>query len=172
MQKTLPGRYYTDEGIFREEMERFYFAMWLCAGRSEQIAEKGQYFLVEVAGESVIATRDGSGEVRAFYNVCRHRGTRMCVEGAGTFAGRIQCPYHGWTYGLDGKLLGAPHMEAGEFRREDYPLHEVKTEIWDGHIFLNLGKEAQPLREQLLDLPEKFAAWGMEGAARMEARDV
>ena len=162
MQKTLPGRYYTDEGIFREEMERFYFGMWVCAGRNEQIAAKGQYFPVEVAGESVIVTRDGSGEVRAFYNVCRHRGTRMCVEGEGTFAGRIQCPYHGWTYGLDGKLLGAPHMEAGEFRREDYPLHEVKAEIWDGHIFLNLKKEARPLREQLLDLPEKFAAWGME----------
>jgi len=162
MQKTLPGRYYTDERIFRVEMERFYFGMWVCAGRNEQVAEKGQYFLVEVAGESVIVTRDGSGEVRAFYNVCRHRGTRMCVEAEGTFAGRIQCPYHGWTYGLDGKLLGAPHMEAGEFRREDYPLHEVKAEIWDGHIFLHLGKEARPLREQLLNLPEKFAAWRME----------
>jgi Rieske 2Fe-2S family protein len=162
MQMTLAGKYYTDVEIFREEMERFYCGMWVCAGRSEQVEEKGQYFLVEVAGESVIVTRDGSGELRAFYNVCRHRGTRMCLESEGKFAGRIQCPYHGWTYGLDGKLLGAPHMDAEEFRREDYPLHEVKVEIWDGHIFVSLKKGAGTLREQLADLPEKFAAWRME----------
>jgi Rieske 2Fe-2S family protein len=86
----------------------------------------------------------------------------MCVEREGKFAGRIQCPYHGWTYGLEGKLMGAPHMDSAEFRREDYPLHEVKADVWDGHIFLNLKKDAEPLLEHLADLPEKFAAWRME----------
>jgi Rieske 2Fe-2S family protein len=162
MQMTLPAKYYIDVQIFEEEMERFYFGMWVCAGRSEHVGEKGQYFLVEVAGESIIVTRDAGGEVRAFYNVCRHRGTRMCADGEGKFAGRIQCPYHGWTYALDGNLLGAPHTEIGEFRRENYPLHAVKVEIWDGHVFLNLAKEAGSLAGQLADLPEKFAAWGME----------
>jgi Rieske 2Fe-2S family protein len=160
MQLTLPARYYTDEGIFRDELERFYCQMWVCAGRAEQLAEKGQFFLAEVADESIIVTRDATNTPRAFYNVCRHRGTRMCVESTGTFTGRIQCPYHGWTYALDGKLLGAPHMDP-QFRREDYPLHEVSIDTWDGHIFLNLAKQPQPLAQQLADLPGKFAAWRM-----------
>ncbi|HTQ95936.1 MAG TPA: aromatic ring-hydroxylating dioxygenase subunit alpha [Candidatus Acidoferrum sp.] len=161
MQMTLPARYYTDESVFREEMERFYFGMWVCAGRVESIARAGEYFLADVAGESVIVTRDAGGSLRAFYNVCRHRGTRMCVETRGEFGGRIQCPYHGWTYGLDGKLLGAPHMD-GAFKKEEYPLHEAKVDVWDGHIFLNLSREPNSFREQLADLPGKFAPWGME----------
>jgi len=159
--KTLEGRYFTDPGIFREEMERFYFGMWVCAGRSEQIEKAGKYFVAEVAGERVIVTRDAGGTARAFYNVCRHRGTQLCERAEGEFAARIQCPYHGWTYGLDGKLLAAPHMEVEGFRKEEYPLHAVGAEEWDGHIFVNLAREPRPLREQLADLPEKFVAWGM-----------
>jgi len=161
MQMTLPGRYYTDEKIFNQEIERFYFGMWICAGRIEQIEKPGQYFLVEIGGESLIVTRDAAGTIHAFYNVCRHRGTRMCVESSGSFAGRIQCPYHGWTYGLDGRLLGAPHMEEGAFDRENYPLHSVAADVWDGHIFMNLAKVPNPLSAQLADLPEKFKPWGM-----------
>jgi len=159
--RTLEGRYFTDPGVFREEMERFYFGMWVCAGRSEQVAKAGEYFLVHVAGESVMVTRDDGGNVRGYYNVCRHRGTRICEAAAGEFAGRIQCPYHAWTYGLDGKLLAAPHMDGEGFRKEEYPLHAVGAEEWDGHVFVNLAREPRPLREQLGDLPEKFAAWGM-----------
>jgi len=158
-QMTLPARYYTDPAIFREEMERFFFGRWVCAGRSEQIENAGDYFLAEIAGESVIVTRDSTGRLRAMYNVCRHRGTRMCRDVQGKFAGRIQCPYHGWTYALDGRLLGAPHTEENGFRREDYPLHRVAVEEWDGHVFLNLSENPQKLSEQLGDLPEKFAPW-------------
>ncbi len=158
---TLPGRYYTDGKIFRQELDIFFRKKWFCAGRSEQVAKAGDYFLCEVAGESIIVTRDGSGELRGHYNVCRHRGTRMCRESEGAFAGRIQCPYHGWTYGLDGKLQGAPHMEREAFRREDYPLRAVSLDEWDGHIFLNLADEAEPLAMQLAELPEKFAPWKM-----------
>jgi Rieske 2Fe-2S family protein len=161
MQTTLPARYYTDAAIFREEMERFFCSMWVCAGRSEHISQPGDYFLAELAGESIIVTRDSTKTLRAFYNVCRHRGTRMCRESEGHLAGRIQCPYHAWTYALDGTLLAAPHMEHPEFRREDYPLHSVHTEIWDNHIFLNFASQSKPLTEQLADLPEKFAPWGM-----------
>ncbi|HTP69202.1 MAG TPA: aromatic ring-hydroxylating dioxygenase subunit alpha [Dongiaceae bacterium] len=161
-EKTLEGRYFTDAELFREEMEQFYFGMWVCAGRSEQVEKAGQYFLARVVGESVIVTRDGGGVVRAFYNVCRHRGTQICTAECGEFTGRIQCPYHAWTYGLDGDLLAAPHMDGGEFRKEDYPLHVVGAEEWEGHVFVNLAKEPRRgLKEQLGDLPEKFAAWRM-----------
>lgn len=160
--KTLPGRYYTDPVIFRQEIETFFFQMWICSGRSEQIPNPGDYYLCEVANESIIVTRESGGAVRAFYNVCRHRGTRMCREEHGKCAGRIQCPYHGWTYGLDGRLLGAPHMEEAAFRREDYPLHTVHADVWDGAIFLNLSSHPEPLAVQLADLPKKFAPWGMQ----------
>jgi Rieske 2Fe-2S family protein len=163
---TLPGRYYTDETIFRQELERFFYNKWVCAGRTEQIANPGDYFLREVAGESIIITRDSKRQLRAFYNVCRHRGTRICAQPQGAFAGRIQCPYHAWTYALDGTLLGAPHMEQPDFHREDYPLHSVHADVWDGHIFLNLSTPSQigpqPLLAQLADLPKKFAPWQMQ----------
>ena len=169
--KTLPARYYTDPEVFRQELETFFCQTWICAGRSEQIPNPGDFFLCEVAGESIIVTRDTGGAVRAFYNVCRHRGTRMCRDARGKFAGRIQCPYHGWTYGLDGKLLGATHMEECDFRREEYPLHSVHMDLWAGHIFLNLARSPQPLAVQLADLPEKFAPWRMQDL-RMHKRMV
>ncbi|HMD43712.1 MAG TPA: aromatic ring-hydroxylating dioxygenase subunit alpha [Candidatus Acidoferrum sp.] len=160
---TLPARYYTDAGIFHQELEQFFFQKWICAGRGEQLASPGDYFLCEVGGESVIVTKDSSGTLRAFYNVCRHRGTRICGETHGTFAGRIQCPYHAWTYGLDGKLLGAPHMEDAGFQHGNYPLHSVDVDTWDGHLFLNLSSQKpQSLAMQLADLPEKFAPWQMQ----------
>jgi glycine betaine catabolism A len=164
--KTLEGRYFTDPELFRSEMERFYFGMWVCVGRSEQAEKAGEYFLVDVAGENVIVTRDEKGLLRAFYNVCRHRGTQICEAKQGEFAGQIRCPYHAWTYGLDGRLLAAPHTEEGEFQKEDYPLHAVGAREWDGHIFVNLAKEISPLEQQLGDLPVKFAPWGMGGLRR------
>src|ERR1700738_2329051 len=160
-QNTLPARYYNDPAVFRQELDTFFTQTWVCAGRTEQILNPGDYFLAEIANESIIVTRDPSGPLRAFYNVCRHRGTRMCRESNGKFAARIQCPYHGWTYALDGKLLGAPHMDSAEFHREDYPLHSVHIAEWDGHIFLNLANRPQPLLDQLADLPQKFAPWAM-----------
>jgi glycine betaine catabolism A len=159
--KTLPARYYTDPEIFRDELERFFCNTWICAGRSGQVANPGDYFLREIGDESIIITRDDPGQPRAFYNVCRHRGTRICATAEGTFAGRIQCPYHGWTYGLDGSLLGAPHMDRG-FRHEDYPLNSVHCDVWDGHVFINLNPDAPPLPDQLTGLPQKFANWRMQ----------
>ena len=160
--KTLPARYYTDPQLFRDELERFYCESWVCAGRAEQVAKPGDYFLREVAGESIIVTRDRQNKIRAFYNVCRHRGTKLVTESEGSFSGRIQCGYHGWTYGLDGKLIGAPHMdEDSGFCGEDYPLNKVPAAEWDGHIFINLDPQAAPLEKQLADLPAKFVPWRM-----------
>ena len=161
--QTLPARYYTDPAVYRQEIERFYFGSWICAGREHEIPNSGDYFLREIAAESIIVLRDSVGEVRAFYNVCRHRGTRICSRHEGNFGSRLQCPYHGWTYGLDGQLLGAPHMDGNAaFAREQYPLHNIQTAIWDGHVFLHLGTTPEPLTQQLGDLARKFTAWGMQ----------
>ena len=163
---TLPARYYTDPATFLTELERFYFGRWICAGRTEQIRNPGDYFLCEVANESVIVTRSADGVLRAFFNVCRHRGTRMCMTAEGAFEGRIRCPYHGWTYGLDGTLISAPHLDQPGFSRADYPLHKVALDTWDGHIFLNFSAQPRPLTEQLGELPEKFSAWRMKELRR------
>jgi Rieske 2Fe-2S family protein len=178
---TLPRRFYADPEFYRAELERFYFDRWICAGRADQIPHAGDYFTRSIANESVIVTRDGAEQIHALFNVCRHRGTRLCENADGRFTERIQCPYHAWTYGLDGRLLNAPHM-APEFRKDDYPLHRAGCEVWDGHVFVHLGRDGQDWREgqegldrqdglegqeqslraQLGDLPERFASWRME----------
>ena len=159
--RTLPAAYYVDREYFDREMERLFGRMWIAAGRTEAVGKAGQFFLRELLGERVIVTRS-TGGVRAYYNVCRHRGTQLCTDASGTFPGSIQCPYHAWTYDLDGRLVGAPHMdEVPHFRKEDYPLQPVATGIWDGHIFISLNPDPPPLETQLADLPGKFAPWRM-----------
>ena len=177
LRTTLPARAYTDPAWFQREMEAIYARMWLAAGRDAELQAPGAFVRRDVAGASVLIVRADTGSLLAFHNVCRHRGTRLCAEEHGTFQGRIQCPYHAWTYGLDGRLLAAPHM-APEFRKEEYPLHRAGCEVWDGHIFVHLGQEGQEgqerqerqdgqerqegtLRGQLADLPDRFAAWRM-----------
>jgi glycine betaine catabolism A len=161
--RTLPAKYYVDESFFARELERLFRRMWICAGRAEEIARPGQFVLRELAGDSVIVTRSASGSVHAFHNVCRHRGTRLCIEASGTFQGSIQCPYHAWTYALDGRLIGAPHMEeVPHFQKDHYPLHRVHADEWDGHLFLNAAENPPPLLSQLADLPDKFRSWRMQ----------
>jgi len=160
--RTLPARYYTDPALFRVEMDELFGRMWFYAARSQEIERAGQFLVRELNGYNVIVTRNAAGRVNAFHNVCRHRGTRICTEASGQFAGSIQCPYHAWTYDLDGCLIGAPHMEdVPHFRKPDYPLHGVHADEWDGHVFLNLDSQPQPLRAQLGSLVDKFRDWRM-----------
>jgi len=105
---TLPREHFTSPEIFAEELERIFFRRWLCVGRTDRIPQPGDYFLQQVGNESVIVLHDRSGGYQACYNVCRHRGTRLCEEHTGRFSETIQCPYHAWTYTLDGRLIGAP----------------------------------------------------------------
>jgi Rieske 2Fe-2S family protein len=168
---TLPQSYYTDPTWFQREMEAINFDMWLCAGRTSQIPGAGDYFLRQFANASVIITRDEQGEIRAFHNVCRHRGTLLCNTEQGKFAGRIQCQYHAWTYKLDGTLASAPHMEKVQgFREADYPLNAVATAVWDGHIFINLSAHPTPFAEHLAGLDKKFRPWRMEELQMVERR--
>src|ERR1043166_8847804 len=119
--RTLPNRYYCDEAVLAEERQRVFATQWICVGRESDIANAGDYLLADVAGESLIVVRDQSGVVRAHYNVCRHRGTRLCEDAKGHLSETIQCPYHAWTYRLDGRLVGAPHMKEVEgFDKKDY----------------------------------------------------
>src|SRR5918996_2427067 len=159
---TLPARVYTDPAWFASEMDRIFAAMWLGVCRIDRIAARGDFVRRDVAGASVLIVGDGQGGARAFYNVCRHRGTRLCDSAGGAFAGSIQCPYHGWTYDLQGRLIGAPQMdEVAGFNRDDFPLRAVACEVWDGHVFINLADSPAPLTAHLGDLPARFAPWRM-----------
>src|SRR2546423_3083704 len=121
--KTLAQRYFVSEEVFERELKKIFSAQWLCVGHQNQLAAAGDYFVQEVAGESLIILRDHKGELRGFYNVCRHRGTRLCEEKSGRLRETLQCPYHAWTYSLEGSLLGAPHMDQVEgFDKGDYSL--------------------------------------------------
>jgi glycine betaine catabolism A len=160
---TLPGRFYTDPAHFRREVEHFFFSKWICAGRADQIPGRGDYFVREILGESVLVVRNESGFINAMYNVCRHRGTRICEQPCGTFPGAIQCQYHAWTYDLHGRLIGAPHMDdVPGFERRDYPLKSIGVEIWDGHVFVNLAEKPGPIAGQLGELVDRFRPWRME----------
>ncbi len=160
--RTLPARYYTDPEWFAAEMEHIFSAMWISAGRIDHMPSRGSFLRRDVAGASVLIVGDGRRGARAFYNVCRHRGTRLCTADTGAFAGSIQCPYHGWTYDLDGRLIGAPQMDEVEgFRRDDHPLRSVACEVWDGHVFISFAASPAPLAAQLGELPARFAPWRM-----------
>ena len=159
--KTLPQRYFVSAEVFAKEQTKIFSAEWVYVGHQSQIAASGDYFVQEVAGESLIVVRDQRGTIRGFYNVCRHRGTRLCEEQRG-HAGAIQCPYHAWTYALNGRLIGAPHMESAPgFDKADYSLASVNLALWDGFIFVNLAGRPTALQEDFAPLDGKFTHWNL-----------
>ena len=161
-QRTLPGRYYTSPEIYAEEQERIFTARWICVGRAAEIPAAGDYVLRTIAGESVIVVRGRDGALRAFYNVCRHRGTRLCEEPRGRFSETIQCPYHAWTYAIDGQLIGAPHMsEVQGFDKREYPLHSVPLETWEGFVFVNLAGEPEPFARAFAAVAGRFGRFNL-----------
>ncbi|HVA34017.1 MAG TPA: aromatic ring-hydroxylating dioxygenase subunit alpha, partial [Candidatus Baltobacteraceae bacterium] len=158
--KTLDASWYTSPEAFAKEQERIFARHWLCVGRQEQIERPGDFFTAQPAGESLIVTRDSAGAIHAFYNVCRHRGTRICESAAGHFQGSIQCPYHAWTYALDGALKAARNMtDVPGFSRDDYPLKQAQVALWEGFIFVNLDPQAPPFDRSFAPLLERFANW-------------
>ena len=133
----------------------------MLVGHESQIAKPGDYLVQEVAGESLIVVRDKGDALRGFYNVCRHRGTRLCEESRGHVSA-IQCPYHAWTYALDGRLIGAPHMDdVPGFEKSDYALHAVNLASWEGFIFLNLAHSPSSLEKVFAPLSGKFSHWNL-----------
>ena len=159
--KTMPQKYFVSAEVFAQEQATISSRQWLLVGHQSQIPKPGDYFLQEVTGESLIVLRDKSGEIHGFYNVCRHRGTRLKEDVRG-HAPTIQCPYHAWTYGLDGRLIGSPHMDQVQgFDKADYSLHAVNLALWEGFIFVNLADSPTPLEEWFASLNGKFSHWNM-----------
>jgi Rieske 2Fe-2S family protein len=136
--KTLTQRYFVSREIFADEQENIFSRQWILVGHQSQVVKPGDYFVAEVAGESLIVAKDQRSTIRAFYNVCRHRGSRLIEKKHGQCAA-IQCPYHAWTYALDGRLIGAPHMdEVLGFNKADCSLRQAQLGLWEGFIFVNL----------------------------------
>lgn len=160
--RTLESRWYTAQEVFALERERIFARDWVCVGREEEFEAAGSYRLVEVAGESIIIVRDQHGTLHAFYNVCRHRGSRICEQQRGQFTGSIQCPYHAWTYGLDGNLKVARNMaDVPSFDVRDYPLHRVGIATWEGFIFVTLARSPRPFEVAFAPLMTRFHRWGI-----------
>jgi Rieske 2Fe-2S family protein len=168
--KTLPAFWYTSPEVFAAERRRIFEGNWLCIGREETIAKSGDFFTANIGEESLIVTRDAVGSVHAFYNVCRHRGSRICEQASGHFQGSIQCPYHAWTYGLDGGLKVARNMaDVPGFDPAGYPLKEAALALWEGFILVNLSASNESFERAYAPLIGRFSRWDI-GNLRTGAR--
>jgi len=180
MQKSLPSEYYDSFEIFAQEKEKIFCQEWFCAGREEQLLHPGDHLVLEVAGESIFVVRTKEGEIKAHYNVCRHRGARLVpaneherpdgVKLSGGVLGTtgIRCPYHQWTYGLDGCLLNAPSAKEGDgFCKAEFSLYPVGVETWGGFVFVNLSPESasrdsKTLRTQFGDAIDRVKRYPLQ----------
>jgi glycine betaine catabolism A len=158
MERTLHRDFYLSPEIFAQEKERIFYREWFCAGREEEIAEPGDYVMRDVAGESVLLVRTRDGRLAAHYNVCRHRGSQLVSTPRGTLGGAIRCPYHSWTYSLDGQLRTAPFLDHSDgLAREELSLHPVRVEEWGGFLFVNLTPaDGVTLASQLGAVPDRL----------------
>jgi choline monooxygenase len=149
---TLPFAWYSDEETLRRERSRIFARCWQYGGRAEEVADPGSFLATDAGGVPILVTRDRAGELRAFLNVCRHRGA-VLTDGCGR-RGTIQCHYHAWTYDLDGSLRNAPRSdrEAG-FEKEEWSLLPASVDTWGPFLFVNPDPDAVPLAEHLGELP-------------------
>ena len=178
----LPARSYTDPAFYELEKERVFRRSWLCVGRAEQVATPGDYFAIQLFDEPLIIVRDKGGELRALSNVCPHRWMLLVGHDesssfpfkTGSCGNRssFQCPFHLWSFDLDGKMLGAPGMEQAEdFDKQDWGLPQFPLELWGGFIFVNLDSEALPLAPQLAPLDPFVEAYELDRLRMVEPLD-
>jgi phenylpropionate dioxygenase-like ring-hydroxylating dioxygenase large terminal subunit len=159
--RAMPRSVYTSPEFLAAEQAHVFRKSWFSIGRADGLAKPGDYVAFELAGEPVMVVRDSEGHLRAQSNVCRHRMSTL-LEGSGN-AKAIVCPYHGWTYGLDGRLRGAAAMEKNaEFRRDGYRLPQLRCEEWLGWVFVTLNPAAPPISEQLAEVEVMISDFGME----------
>ena len=158
----LPPQAYLSEEFYELELEHLFRRDWVCVGREEEVAQTGDYFTIELAGEPLLVVRGTDNRLRALSNVCRHRYMQV-VMGQGN-AARLSCPYHGWTYRLDGKLMGATSMaESRILDKENCRLPEFRLETWLGFIFVNLDNDAEALAPRLQELGDRLAPYHIDG---------
>src|SRR3954464_12569315 len=156
VERSLPWAWYADADVLRREGERIFARTWQYAGHLGQIGDPGGFFATTAGQIPVVVTRARDGELRAFLNVCRHRG-HVVATGAGTRE-TLQCPYHAWTYGLDGALRAAPRADREPgFDFDDLGLHEILVDAWGPFVFVNPDTDARPLSEALGDVPARLA---------------
>lgn len=180
LEKSLPSEYYLSAEIFAQERERIFSREWFCAGRADRLPEPGGVRVLDLLGESVLLTRTREGTFAAHYNVCRHRGARLCATDAAagecglargglSAGGTIRCPYHAWTYGLDGRLIGAPFLNQDPaLHKDELSLHPVGIALWGGFFFLNLwpaGPRGRDFAGHLGPIPERVSRYPLESLA-------
>jgi len=161
--RTFPAEAYTSEEVFTWEQERFFEGSWVCVGRSADLSEPGTRWAVRIGTQGILLVRDETRQLRAFSNVCRHRGHELLPTGD-TAQGRvIRCPYHAWVYDLDGSLRGAPSFsEIESFDRSEFPLIEGNAAEWRGWVFVNASAHASPLAPHIGNLDEILSAYEPE----------
>ena len=157
---SLDQRFYKDESIFDLEKNHIFYDSWIFIGHESQIPNKGDYFVYKLLEEEIIVLRNKENEVKAFFNVCRHRGSRICLEESGNTS-RFSCPYHSWTYNLDGKLLAAKSLREG-IDKSTLGLHPCNIASVSGMLLINLSDNPQSLANLQSDLKEPFKMFGFE----------
>jgi choline monooxygenase len=166
---SIPAPYYVDPSVHQMEKARIFSRTWQVVGHAHQLAQPGEYFTTELFGEPLLLVRGSQGELRGFYNVCRHRAGPP-AEGCG-FRKLFRCGYHGWTYGLDGALISAPEFESQPgFDAKQFSLQTIRAEEWSNLIFVNFDPSAPPLLPSLGELPRQAAAFGFERMKLFERR--
>jgi phenylpropionate dioxygenase-like ring-hydroxylating dioxygenase large terminal subunit len=160
---SLPGWIYHDPEFFEVEMRKVIRPSWQIVCHASEIAEPGEWRSLEILGESIIVIRGGDGAVRAFANVCRHRGSRL-VDGTGGCAKRLTCPYHGWTYAADGRLIGVPRKsDYGGLDTADWGLIPVELEAWHGFLFVRLEGGGPSVAEMMAPYEAEVAPYRLDG---------
>jgi Rieske 2Fe-2S family protein len=172
---TLPGRDYFDPDVFELERERIFFGRWFYLGRADDLVEPGDFVAADVAGEGIFVVVDKDGALRAFHNVCRHRGSQLCDPGSGHMRGAIKCPYHAWTYSFDGRLLATPMVGEDELDRSSFGLWSLAVDAWAGFLFVSFAENPPPLLDFLAAEPEsplEFERFGPLSELRVGHRTV
>jgi Rieske 2Fe-2S family protein len=164
---TLDRAFYTEPAIFERDVERIFLRQWLLAGHVSRIPSPGDYFLFEVAGESLIVIRGRDGEIRALLNVCRHRGSRVCTRAEGN-ARSLVCPYHAWSYATDGALVAARALPDA-LDRSAFALHRLPTRVHEGLIFVSFADAPLDLDPAAREMKAFLGPHGLE-RARIAAR--
>jgi len=168
--QTIPASWYVHPGIAVLEREHVFGGTWQVVARTEQLQESGQFITAEVAGEPLLVARGSDGQLRAFFNVCRHHAAAVMTEEQGT-ASLFRCPYHGWSYGLDGALKGAPEFEGVcEFDRAKNGLIPLQVDTWEQFVFVNLTPKAAALRDFLGALVGRVAPLNLGSLRFFERR--
>ena len=157
---SLEQRFYTDPEIYQLEIDQIVMRNWIFAGHQSQLAEPGDFKVFRVANESAIIVRGKDSKIRAFANVCRHRGSLVCLQDSGNVR-RFECPYHAWVYDTEGKLVGARDM-GPEFEKEKYGLHPVSIELMHGLIFICFSDDPPSLEHARRDFAEPMAMFDFE----------